>query len=161
MTKCCIAGCDRIDIKGRGMCGLHYGRWHRHGDPHIVKKIYRHKSQICSVDGCENPTLAKGLCGNHYALMRRNGEPIKTKIFKGEYIKDGYKYVYTSKRHYEPEHRVVMERFLQRKLKPNEQIHHIDGNKLNNSPSNLRIVTRSEHMSIHRRNGDVKSKGEI
>ena len=29
-------------------------------------------------------------------------------------------------------------------------IHYIDGNKRNNSPSNLQILTRGEHKAIHR-----------
>ena len=29
-------------------------------------------------------------------------------------------------------------------------IHHTDGNKLNNSPENLKILTRDEHKAIHR-----------
>jgi hypothetical protein len=67
------------------------------------------------------------------------------------YIKDGYRYVHVGKRHYEPEHRLVMEKFLGRKLSTEEQVHHIDGDILNNSPSNLQIVSRSEHMAIHQR----------
>lgn len=30
--SCSIAGCGR-DHYGRGWCGVHYMRWHRHGDP--------------------------------------------------------------------------------------------------------------------------------
>lgn len=40
---------------------------------------------------------------------------------------------------YAAEHRVVMARHLNRPLKPNETIHHIDGNKENNSISNLQL----------------------
>lgn len=147
ITYCSIDECDRPCV-GHGYCRKHYNRWYRYGDPTITKKTYRQEA-TCSVDNCANPSWAKGFCQNHYALMRRNGEPVRTKIFVGIYIKDGYRYVHVGYRHYEPEHRVVMERFLGRKLTPEEHIHHIDGDTLNNSPSNLQIVSRSEHLKIH------------
>lgn len=46
-------------------------------------------------------------------------------------------------------HRVVMERKLGRKLKANEIVHHIDGNKQNNDPNNLMLMTQSEHIKLH------------
>lgn len=46
-------------------------------------------------------------------------------------------------------HRVEMERILGRKLKPGEVVHHIDGDKRNNSPNNLKVMTRSEHSRYH------------
>ncbi len=148
--KCCIKDCDNpVYVKSRKMCRTHYKRWYKYGNPTEIKKPYRHPNKICKVGGCNLPTDAKGLCDNHYHLMKRNGEPVRKRIFRFSYIKDGYRYVYTGKRHYEPEHRIVMERFLNRKLKSSENIHHIDENTLNNSPSNLMIVNRSEHMSIH------------
>lgn len=45
-------------------------------------------------------------------------------------------------------HRRVMEEKLGRKLEPWEIVHHIDGNKLNNSPENLELTNRSDHQGI-------------
>lgn len=47
-------------------------------------------------------------------------------------------------------HRYVMEKHLGRKLSSDEIIHHKDGDKWNNNISNLEIVTRAEHINIHR-----------
>jgi hypothetical protein len=32
-------------------------------------------------------------------------------------------------------------------------VHHIDGNKRNNDPSNLQVMTQSEHIKLHLREG--------
>lgn len=47
------------------------------------------------------------------------------------------------------EHRVVMERKLGRALLANEDVHHIDGNKLHNRIDNLEVMTKSEHTRLH------------
>jgi hypothetical protein len=46
-------------------------------------------------------------------------------------------------------HRLIMEEQLGRKLHRNEVVHHIDGNRWNNSPDNLCVMTRSEHARLH------------
>lgn len=47
------------------------------------------------------------------------------------------------------EHRRVAEQILGRPLATNEIVHHKDGNKHNNSPDNLEVMTQSEHMKEH------------
>lgn len=46
-------------------------------------------------------------------------------------------------------HRIIVEEYLGRNLRDDEVVHHIDGDKRNNSISNLVVVTRAEHARIH------------
>lgn len=58
------------------------------------------------------------------------------------------------------EHRLVAEQYLlteensvevdgKRYLKPEYAFHHIDGDRLNNDPSNLLVLTKGEHTALH------------
>ena len=81
----------------------------------------------------------------------------------GEYISsDGYKMVKaegefhsSGRQKYKREHVVIYEKFLGRELKTTkgyhgEQIHHIDGDKLNNSLDNLILCKDiTEHRNLH------------
>jgi hypothetical protein len=56
---------------------------------------------------------------------------------------------YYAKRNGRHQHRVVAEQMLGRPLRSDEVVHHIDENKRNNDPSNLRVMTQAEHMREH------------
>lgn len=48
------------------------------------------------------------------------------------------------------QHRLVVERQISRYLLPSEVVHHKNGDKQDNRPENLEIVTRSRHMKHHK-----------
>lgn len=47
------------------------------------------------------------------------------------------------------EHRVVAEDMLGRPLYDDEEVHHLDEDKLNNHPENLLVLPSSQHMKLH------------
>lgn len=47
------------------------------------------------------------------------------------------------------QHVVAMEQLIGRPLAKDEVVHHIDHNRGNNHPSNLQLMSRSEHASLH------------
>lgn len=56
-------------------------------------------------------------------------------------------------------HVVMMEDRLGRRLREDECVHHIDGDKLNNTENNFALVTRSGHTRLHRREQRI-AKGD-
>lgn len=65
----------------------------------------------------------------------------------------GYEQKYNNskakKSHYDTTHRKLVEDYIGKKLPFNEQVHHINEDKLDNRLDNLAILTCSEHASIH------------
>ena len=80
----------------------------------------------------------------------------------------GYVKVYVGRKHsmadgsgYAYEHRIIAEQILGRALMPNEKVHHIDGNRQNNSPENILVVDGNrEHYVFHRKNQNLRLPNE-
>lgn len=143
---CSIPDCGS-PVNSRGWCNLHYKRWMVHGDPLLLKW----NTPTCSVDGCGKKRWGQGFCNLHYKRWYKYGD-ITTTLHAppgdGYVRADGYRMLQFD-RHKVLEHRYVMEKVLGRPLRPDEIIHHKDGNPLNNHPDNLQIMTQSTHMILH------------
>lgn len=55
------------------------------------------------------------------------------------------------------EHRAVMEQHLGHKLDKHLHVHHIDGDKSNNTLENLQVLTATEHDRLHMCSGKAKA----
>ena len=47
------------------------------------------------------------------------------------------------------EHRLIVEGVIGRFLTPDEVVHHVDGDKKNNKPENLQVMSSGEHLKLH------------
>lgn len=82
---------------------------------------------------------------------------LEQKVGKIVTARDGYPEIYIGKNYpYRTggytsirEHIFVMENYLGRRIEKGEIVHHIDGNKSNNSIDNLFLTTVAEHNKLH------------
>ena len=88
-------------------------------------------------------------CSRKCSGMARSGENNQNFVRGYQLNQWGYKMVYhDGKKVYE--HRLIIEQAIGRKLLPYEEVHHKDGNKLNNSLDNLEVLPMIEHKKKHR-----------
>lgn len=135
------------------------------------KNKYDHK-KICELYECgmSIPQIEKELgctVGCIIPALRKGGIETRsvsdaTYIAKGGHIHQaskGYMWANYEKNTRKLHHRYVMEQYLGRELLPEEVVHHIDGNRSNNSIENLMVMTRSEHSILHNKGRRRKNNG--
>ena len=115
-------------------------------------------TEIAKIAGCP-PSLVRSHLGYLGIVMRPRYERKGSKANHwqgGRPIYEGYQYRYAPdhpkaapSKPYVQEHRLVMEEQLGRYLESYEVVHHKDGDRLNNDPSNLVVKTRGKHLSDH------------
>lgn len=71
--SCTVDGCART-VRARGLCGMHYFRQWRSGDPGEATPRQQ-PSRPCAVEGCNARARTRGLCHRHATRVRRHGSP--------------------------------------------------------------------------------------
>ena len=134
----------------------------------VGKRKYDHE-KICSMyeDGYSIPQICNAIgctSGCVIPALRKAGVTIRSisdavhiaKTGKTHKLTGGYIGICQEKNMRMPYHRYLMEQYLCRKLTSDEVVHHIDENKKNNTISNLVVMSRSEHVRLHKSKGGIR-----
>jgi hypothetical protein len=107
------------------------------GEPH---KPHKPSSRFCSKSCAWAATKGP----DYNAQISRDSASHRGDLQRGR--GEGKTYRKLNGRH---EHRVIAEQKLGRRLRRGEVVHHIDGDRFNNDPANLEVMTQAEHMREH------------
>ncbi len=124
------------------------------------RKARKQPKPFCIIPECTSPAeeFGRTLCAKHAQRKRRYGDPnyitpesIRSINARNAQLKrvDSVKQTTYRKLLGKHEHRVIGELLAGRRLERWEHVHHKDENKHNNDPSNLEIMTASEHLRHH------------
>lgn len=80
--------------------------------------------------------------------MRTSQGYIAVAVPEGHHLRQAHGYAY--------EHQMVAEEKIGRRLLPNEQVHHINGQRDDNRPENLEVLTRQQHAQEHTKDPKVR-----
>ena len=130
-------------------------------------KVKQGKGKYCSRKCSNEVTLIKKgqrlSPGTEFKKNKRHKHHSHITYAVAREVSKPYRLVYkpnhpnATNRGYVREHRLVMEKAIGRYISPDEVVHHLDGDTLNNSVENLQIMGKrchdrmNTHLNIHKR----------
>lgn len=143
MKLCKVEGCNCECDPGRRYC-------HRHFLERKAEQRARKKAEGKKVRTTYTCTCIK--CGKEFQGVRKNSLFCSRICCNSAKSNEGTNpYVYDSRNYKQNlwQHRNIAEKILGHKLSSNEVVHHLDGNPQNNDVTNLIVLSRSKHSSLH------------
>lgn len=143
MKVCCIEGCNEICDKGRKYCHKHY--LERKNELYKIKKENGLSARTRYPNICCN-------CKQHYNGFTKDSLFCSKECaiaFNKANSSNPYRYDKDNYRENLWEHRNIAEHVLKINLESNQVVHHLDENPKNNALTNLIVLSRKEHSSLH------------
>lgn len=149
MTKCPEKGCCR-SVYARGLCGMHYRRFLRHGDTNnshcrwtldeekIVVKYYPSQGSLACAIRLSGRSLASVRLRAQHLKLKRSVETSSNPNWKGRNA--------TKRSGYSRALRMFKDGICKKCKNQIAERHHKDGNTLNNKASNVVFLCRRCHM---------------
>ena len=142
MKTCIIEGCTEECLKGRRYCEHHYKERKKKQNRERYLRLGRHTYDCTCI-----------MCGKNFKGWNKRAilcsVECRDALQRIDSTNATDNYLFKKKTSIN-EHRAIVEELLQRKLNYNEIVHHIDGNPKNNVLDNLLILSRSNHVKLHR-----------
>jgi hypothetical protein len=129
------------------MCEAHYRQMALGKE---LKPLQRPRD--CDFEGCERRAISKGLCSAHHQQRQAgkdlrpiwDGKPKPRMVDGGYIIIRDRSHPNARKSGYVFEHVKVMSEYLGRPLWPDENVHHLNGDRADNRIENLELWSRSQ-----------------